>query len=260
MPKSYLDELFGLEGQVAVVIGGTGVLGGALAEGIARAGATVVVAGSHAERGADRVKAIEAAGGRAIYLPVDVSQRKSIEDLLAQTLAKLNRVDMLVNCAGVNAASEYFEVSDEDWQRVIDINLRGTHWGCQVFGAHMAAHGGGSILNIGSVTSDKPLSRVFAYSASKAAVINLTQNVARELAPQGVRVNAICPGFFPAEQNRAILDSVRTGHIMSQTPMARFGDPEELIGATLLLLSRQAGSYITGAAYYVDGGFTAMRF
>jgi NAD(P)-dependent dehydrogenase (short-subunit alcohol dehydrogenase family) len=260
MPLSYLDELFGLPGQVAVVIGGTGVLGGSLAEGIGRAGATIVVAGSHAERGAARVTAIEKAGGKAIYLPVDVSQRKSIEELLASTIGKFGRVDMLVNCAGVNSASAYLDVSDEDWQRVIDINLRGTHWGCQVFGAHMAAHDGGSILNIGSVTSDKPLSRVFAYSASKAAVVNLTQNVARELAPRHVRVNAICPGFFPAEQNRAILDEMRTSNIMAQTPMARFGDPEELIGVTLLLLSKKAGSYITGVAYYVDGGFTAMRF
>src|SRR5262249_56847147 len=137
---------------------------------------------------------------------------------------------------------------------------RGTHWGCQVFGAHMAASGGGAILNIASVTADLPLSRVFAYSASKAAVINLTQNVARELAPQGVRVNALCPGFFPAEQNRKILDAARTENIMRQTPMARFGEPDELVGATLLLLSRRAGSFITGASYYVDGGFTAMRF
>jgi NAD(P)-dependent dehydrogenase (short-subunit alcohol dehydrogenase family) len=260
MASSYLDELFGLSGQVAVVIGGTGVLGGSLAEGIGRAGATVVVAGSHAERGAARVAAIEQFGGKAIYLPVDVSQRKSIEELLASTVGKFGRLDMLVNCAGVNSASDYLAVSDDDWQRVIDINLRGTHWGCQVFGAHMAAHGGGSILNIGSVTSDKPLSRVFAYSASKAAVVNLTQNVARELAAQHVRVNAICPGFFPAEQNRAILDETRTSNIMAQTPMARFGEPEELVGVTLLLLSKKAGSYITGAAYYVDGGFTAMRF
>lgn len=260
MANAFFEELFGLSGQVAVVIGGTGVLGGGLAEGIARAGATVVVAGSHAERGTARVAAIEQAGGKAIYLPVDVSHRKSIEELLAATLKKFTKVDMLVNCAGVNSASAYLSVNDDDWQRVIDINLRGTHWGCQVFGGHMAAHGGGAILNIGSVTSDKPLSRVFAYSASKAAVINLTQNVARELAPQHVRVNAICPGFFPAEQNRAILDETRTAHIMSQTPMARFGEPEELVGVTLLLLSKKAGSYITGAAYYVDGGFTAMRF
>ena len=260
MAPSYLDELFGLSGQVAVVIGGTGVLGGSLAEGIGKAGATVVVAGGHAGRGQTRVDAIEKFGGQAAYLPVDVSHRKSIEALLAASLEKFGRVDMLVNCAGVNSASAYLDVSDEDWQRVIDINLRGTHWGCQVFGAHMAAQGGGTILNIGSVTSDKPLSRVFAYSASKAAVVNLTQNVARELAPQHVRVNAICPGFFPAEQNRAILDETRTANIMAQTPMARFGEPEELVGTTLLLLSKKAGSYITGAAYYVDGGFTAMRF
>jgi NAD(P)-dependent dehydrogenase (short-subunit alcohol dehydrogenase family) len=178
----------------------------------------------------------------------------------AQSLERFGRVDMLVNCAGVNSACDYFAINDEDWQLVIDINLRGTHWGCQIFGKHMAEQGGGAILNIGSVTSDKPLSRVFAYSASKAAVINLTQNVARELAPKNVRVNAICPGFFPAEQNRAILDEVRAANIMNQTPMARYGTPEELIGATLLLLSNKAGSYITGAAYYVDGGFTAMRF
>jgi len=142
----------------------------------------------------------------------------------------------------------------------MDVNLRGTHWGCQIFAAHMAASGGGSILNIGSVTAHLPLSRVFAYSASKAAVVNLTQNLARELAPHNIRVNALCPGFFPAEQNRAILDLARTASIMQQTPMARFGEPAEIVGPALLLLSKKSGSYITGAAYYVDGGFTAMRF
>jgi NAD(P)-dependent dehydrogenase (short-subunit alcohol dehydrogenase family) len=123
----------------------------------------------------------------------------------------------------------------------------------------MASSGGGSILNIASVSAHLPLSRVFAYSASKAAVVNLTQNVARELAPMGVRVNALCPGFFPAEQNRTILDPARVEKIMAQTPMARFGEPHELVGAALLLLSRRAGSFITGASCYVDGGFTAMR-
>ena len=260
MPNDYLQELFGLTDQVAVVIGGTGVLGGALAEGIARAGAKVVVAGGNAKRGQARVESIQKFGAGATYLKVDVTRRASIEGLLAATLSQGGRVDMLVNCAGVNSASAYSDVTDEDWQRVIDVNLRGTHWGCQIFGRHMSGHGGGSILNIGSVTSDRPLSRVFAYSASKAAVVNLTQNVARELAPHGVRVNAICPGFFPAEQNRAILTKERAASIMSQTPMARFGEPEELVGATLLLLSKKAGSFITGAAYYVDGGFTAMRF
>lgn len=260
MPNQFLEDLFGLNDQVAVVIGGTGVLGGALSEGIAQAGAKVVVAGNSQQRGQARIEAIEKVGGTAKFAQADVSRRESLEALLAAALSEYGRVDMLVNCAGVNSASAYLDVSDDDWQRVIDINLRGTHWGCQVFAAHMGASGGGSILNIGSVTAHLPLSRVFAYSASKAAVVNLSQNLAREFAPSGIRVNALCPGFFPAEQNRAILDESRTAAIMSQTPMNRFGEPEELVGAALLLLSAKAGSFITGAAYYVDGGFTAMRF
>ncbi|HEX3724696.1 MAG TPA: SDR family oxidoreductase [Pirellulales bacterium] len=260
MVHEYLAELFGLSGQVAVVIGGTGVLGGALAEGLARAGATVVIAGGNADRGSERVERIRQRSGHATFTPADVTQRGSLETLLATTVSQFGRVDMLVNCAGVNSAAAYLDVSDDDWQRVLDVNLRGTHWACQIFGGHMVGAGGGAILNIASVTADRPLSRVFAYSASKAAVVNLTQNVARELAPHGVRVNALCPGFFPAEQNRAILDERRVTSIISQTPLARFGEPEELIGATLLLLSRKAGSFITGASFYVDGGFSAMRF
>ena len=256
---SYVEELFGLAGQVAVVVGGTGVLGGALATGLARAGASVVVAGRDAGRGGERVAAIAEAGGVASFAVVDVSQRESIEGLLAQTLDTYGRVDMLVNGAGVNSASAYAEVKDEDWERVITSNLTSVHRGCQIFGVHMAAHGGGSILNIASASAHLPLSRVFAYSASKAAVVNLTQNVAREFGTKGVRVNALCPGFFPAEQNRKILDAARVAKIMAQTPMDRFGEPEELVGATLLMLSRRAGSFITGATYYVDGGFTAMR-
>jgi NAD(P)-dependent dehydrogenase (short-subunit alcohol dehydrogenase family) len=260
MPDSYLEELFSLRDQTAVVIGGTGVLGGALALGLAKAGAAVVVAGRDPEKGAARVAEITAAGGSASFLPVDVMNRESIEGLLASTLKAHPRVDMLINGAGVNSAGAYFDAKDEDWDRVIDSNLRAVHWGCQIFGKRMAGDGGGSIVNIASVSSHLPLSRVFAYSASKAAVVNLTQNVARELAPVGVRVNALCPGFFPAEQNRKILDATRVDNIMRNTPMARFGEPQELIGATLLMLSRNAGSFITGASYYVDGGFTAMRF
>jgi NAD(P)-dependent dehydrogenase (short-subunit alcohol dehydrogenase family) len=260
MSNSYLDQLFGMSGQVAVVIGGTGVLGGALAQGLAQAGAAVVVAGRDPEKGAARVNEIVAAGGRAEFAPVDVMRRGSIEELLGHVIASQGRVDMLINGAGVNNASPYFDTKDEDWDRVFDSNLKAVHWGCQLFGRQMASAGGGSILNIASVTAHLPLSRVIAYSASKAAVINLTQNVARELAPMGVRVNALCPGFFPAEQNRKILDAERTEKIMRNTPMARFGEPHELVGATLLLLSGAAGSFITGAAYYVDGGFTAMRF
>ncbi|HEY2838719.1 MAG TPA: SDR family oxidoreductase [Pirellulales bacterium] len=266
MANDFLEELFGLNGQVAVVTGGTGVLGGALCQGLARAGARVIVAGRNRERGDARVGLIAAAGGEAAFLPVEVADRVSVQALLDATLASHGRVDILINGAGVNSASPYLDVTDEDWDYVLDNNLKSVHLGCQIFGRHMVercrANAGdrGAILNIASVTAALPLSRVFAYSASKAAVVNLTQNVAREFAPHNVRVNALCPGFFPAEQNRKILDAERTANIMRQTPMARFGSPEELVGAALLLLSRTAGSFITGASYYVDGGFTAMRF
>lgn len=261
MSAEFLQQLFSLDGQVAVVIGGTGVLGGALCDGLAGAGAHVVVSGRSEERGGERVAAIVAAGGAASFKAVDGTSRESITALRDAVVADHGHVDILVNCAGVNAATPYEEISDEDWHRVLDGNLFATHLGCQVFAPAMAAQAtGGSIINIGSVTAHLPLSRVFAYSASKAAVVNLTQNVAREYATKGVRVNAICPGFFPAEQNRKILDKTRTANILGQTPMARFGEPEELIGAAVLLASRNGGSFITGAAYYVDGGFTAMRF
>ena len=259
MPESYVDGLFGLGGRTAVVVGGTGVLGGALAEGLARAGAFVVVAGRGADRGAARVDAIRATGGQGTFVSVDAVDRRSVEALLAATLHAGGRVDILVNCAGVNSSAPYFEIPDDDYDKVLDTNLKSTHLGCQIFGRHMAEHGGGAIVNIGSVSADKPLSKVFVYSASKAAVVNYTKNVARELAPRGVRVNVLCPGFFPAEQNRRILSPERTATIMSQTPMNRFGNPEELVGPLLLLCAPAAGSFVTGAELYVDGGFTGMR-
>jgi NAD(P)-dependent dehydrogenase (short-subunit alcohol dehydrogenase family) len=265
MTAEYLTTLFGLSGRTAVVVGGTGVLGGALADGLARAGAFVIVAGRGADRGEARVRSIREAGGDAAFVSVDATDRASVEALLRATINARGRADILVNCAGVNSSVPYFDIPDDDYDRVLDTNLRSTHFGCQIFGRHMADRhdagaGGGAILNIGSVTADKPLSKVFVYSASKAAVVNYTQNVARELAPRGVRVNALCPGFFPAEQNRKILSPERTASILSQTPMARFGEPQELVGAAILLVAPVAGSFITGASVYVDGGFTGMRF
>ena len=258
--SDYLHKLFGLDDQVGVVIGGTGVLGSALSHGLARAGSQVVVAGRSQQRGEQTVDSIRRDGGQASFEPVDVTSRESVQSLLDTTLQRHDRVDMLINCAGANSASPYLEVEDADWQRVMETNLTATHISCQIFAAHMASSDrGGSILNIGSVTACAPLSRVFAYSASKAAVVNLSQNLAREFGTRNVRVNVLCPGFFPAEQNRQILTQERTEKIFAQTPMGRFGDPHELVGCVLLLLSRTAGSFITGADYYVDGGFTAMR-
>jgi NAD(P)-dependent dehydrogenase (short-subunit alcohol dehydrogenase family) len=256
--SDFLNKLFGFDGQVSVVIGGTGVLGGELCNGLAQAGATVVVAGRSEERGEARVAEIEKLGGKATFAEVHAGDRESVKSLLDTVLKEHGRVDSLVNCAGVNSSTPYFEITDEDFHKIVNTNLLATHLGCQIFGKHMVDAGRGAILNVGSVTSYRPLSRVFIYSASKAAVLSLTQNVAREFAPHGVRVNCLCPGFFPAEQNRKILDKSRVDSILRHTPMGRLGDAPELIGATLLLLSPVAGSFITGEAIYVDGGFTAM--
>lgn len=259
-PANFLQNLFGLEGQTAIVIGGTGVLGGAIAEGLAQAGARVIVAGRNESRGTERVNQITDFGGEASFQQVDATCRDSLQTLRDGVDRDGDRTDILVNCFGVNSATSHEEIEDADWHRVIDGNLTATHLACQLFAPAMAKTGGGAILNIGSVTSQLPLSRVFAYSASKAAVVNLTQNLAREYASHNVRINALCPGFFPAEQNRRILDEQRVSQIMAQTPMARFGEPQELVGAVLLLVSQQAGSFVTGEDLYVDGGFTAMRF
>ncbi|QDS99880.1 SDR family oxidoreductase [Adhaeretor mobilis] len=255
---SYLEKLFSFQDQVAVVIGGTGVLCGEMAEGLGQAGAHVVVAGRSEERGNARVKSIEEKGGSASFASVDAMSKASIQELCDKVLAEHGRVDAVVNGAGVNSATPYFEIEEEEFDKIIRSNLNGVHYSCQVFGKAMIDAGRGAILNVGSVTSFLPLSKVYTYAASKAAVLNLTKNVAREFAPHKVRVNCLCPGFFPAEQNRKILSEDRIADIMRHTPMDRFGDAEELNGATLLLLSHTAGSFITGEAIYVDGGFTAM--
>ena len=168
MKHDYLNALFGLSGQTAIVVGGTGVLGGALADGLAAAGAFVVVAGRNAERGEARISAIREAGGDGCFLAVDAVERKSIENLLSKTLDTRDRADILVNCAGVNSSIPYEEIPDDDWDRVLNTNLKSTHIGCQIFGRHMATEGGGAILNIGSVSADKPLS--FCFVAGTRAV------------------------------------------------------------------------------------------
>ncbi|HPM81934.1 MAG TPA: SDR family oxidoreductase [Candidatus Anammoximicrobium sp.] len=257
MVESYLKDLFGLEGQTAVVIGGAGVLGGALCRGLAGAGAHVIVADLTEQGCQNRVTDLKQISKHASFALVDVTSRKSLEDLLATAVQQAGRVHVLVNCAGVNAANDFLEATDADWDRILTINLRAVFQACQVFGRHMIEAGGGAIVNIGSVTSHLPLSRVFAYSASKSGVLNLTRNIAQEFATKGVRVNCICPGFFPAEQNRRVLTPERVDSIMRGTPMKRFGEPDELVGALLLLASSTAGQFITGTHVNVDGGFTA---
>jgi len=257
----YLKNLFGMDGEVAVVIGGAGELGGALSAGLGQVGANVIVADMSEESCKSRVVTLQNIGVKASYCVVNIMERDSIQRLLAEAQKITGKVDMLVNCAGINVGTPFLEVDPNQWDRIFAVNLKGTMETCQVFIESMLKNPeGGAILNIGSVTSDRPLSRVFAYAASKAGVVNLTQNIAQEFATRKIRVNSICPGFFPAEQNRKLLDEKRVENIMDGTPMHRYGTPDELVGAALLLLSKKAGSYITGSTVYVDGGFTCSWF
>lgn len=256
---SYLDQLFSLKNQTAVVIGGTGTLCGEMAQGIAQAGANTIIVGRSAEKGAKRVATIEAAGGKARFVAADVADRDSLEALLADVLSAEGSVDILVNGAGINSPTPILDIPDDEFARIIDINLGAILRSCQIFGKQMLSQeNGGSIINLGSISGLGPLSRVFTYSASKAAVHNLSKNLAREWGEQGVRVNTLVPGFFPAEQNRKVLTEDRVASIMGHTPMNRFGNADELIPATLLLASNKAGSFITGIEMIVDGGFAAM--
>jgi NAD(P)-dependent dehydrogenase (short-subunit alcohol dehydrogenase family) len=250
-------ELFSLKDRVAVVIGGTGELCSAMAEGFAAAGAAVALAGRDAAKAQKRLDKIAKAGGKAEFFSCDTTSKAGLQQLLADVLTKLKRVDILMNGAGVNSATPFLDISGEEFDKIIAVNLKGVMLACQVFGQYMVGQKSGSIINIGSASALKPLSRIFTYSASKAAVHNLTKNLAREWAAKGVRVNALVPGFFPAEQNRKILSPDRVASILARTPMNRFGEAHELIGAALLLAS-DAGSFITGAELVVDGGFDAM--
>ena len=256
---NYLEELFGLSGKTAVVIGGTGELCGAMATGLAKAGAEVVVVGRNEEKAQQKINEIEEDGGSAYFEPCDVGETESLQKLLDHVVERSGKVDILVNGAGINSPTPFFDIPADEFQRIFDVNLKAVFFACQTFGKHMVERGeGGSIINVGSISGLNPLSRVFTYSATKGAVHNLSKNLAREWATQKVRVNVLVPGFFPAEQNKKVLTPDRVESIMRHTPIDRFGNKDELIGATLLLASDKAGSFITGHELIVDGGYSAM--
>ena len=242
-----------------------------MAEALAGAGARVAIVGRSRERGEERVKAIEADGGDAAFYAADAMDAEALREARALIEEQWGPLSVLVNAAGGNRpdatippGGDFCKLPLEAWHLVFDLNLvGGSLLPCQVFGESMLAAGRGSIINIASLSGMTPLSRVVAYSAAKAAVLNLTQFLAREWAPHGVRVNAISPGFFPAEQNRALLYNLdgaytqRGSQIIGHTPMARFGEPGELAGAVVWLAASRASSFVTGQNIVVDGGFSA---
>jgi NAD(P)-dependent dehydrogenase (short-subunit alcohol dehydrogenase family) len=261
---------FDLSHDIAVVIGGTGALGGAIAEGLAQAGAKVAVLGRNAARGEDRAHVIREEGGRAVFIACDAQDLDSLRRAHAEVGQAFGEPSVLVNAAGGNdpavtvAGDKTFAgITVADWRANFDLNLvGGILLPCQVFGEAMVAEGRGSIINLASVSAHLPLSRVVAYSAAKAAALNLTKFLAREWAKSGVRVNSITPGFFPAEQNRKLLfnangtPTARGQAILGHTPMGRFGEAGELVGAAIFLASQAASGFVTGADLVVDGGFT----
>jgi len=253
------QKLFRLDGKVAVVIGGTGELCGSMAITLAQAGAKIVIAGRNAEKAEARLAEIRDNGGNGIFVSTEATEKGSLQALLGETIKTYGSPDILVNGAGVNSATPFLEIPEGEVDHIMGVNYKSVFIACQVFGQKMIEQGtSGSIINVGSMSGLIPLSRVFTYSASKAAVHNLSQNLAREWATNNIRVNTIVPGFFPAEQNKKVLTPDRVSSIMGHTPMNRFGNSDELSGATLLLASDAAGSFITGHELVVDGGYSAM--
>jgi len=256
--SDYLAKLFGLDGKVAAVIGAGGFLCSEMALAFGKAGVRVAVLDKDLESAGRTARQVSAAGGDAFAFQMDVTSKKEHEKALAEVLDKYGDVDILVNGAGINAPTPVLDISEQEWQSILDVCLKGTLFGCQVFGRYMVEKRKGSIINISSASSGPPLSKAFTYSASKAGVKNLTQNLAREWAPYNVRVNALRPGFFPTEWSlRNFITPERERAILGHTPMGRYGKPGELVGAVLWLSSEAAG-FVTGAEIAVDGGFTAM--
>lgn len=256
---AYLHRLFGLDGLTAVVIGGTGTLGGAFSDALAQAGAYTFVVGRNSSHGAARVAKIREAGGQAEFLAADCTKREDLQAVRQHLIDQGRDCHILINGPGINSDTPFLEIGDDEWDKIINVNLRSVQIACQILGGMMVERKTqGSIINIASVSAVLPLSRVFTYSLTKGAVVNLTRNLAREWGPLGIRVNALSPGFFPAEQNRKVLTPDRVAKVLAHTPQARFGSPEELAGVILLMASPRAGSFLTGANLVVDGGFTSM--
>jgi NAD(P)-dependent dehydrogenase (short-subunit alcohol dehydrogenase family) len=268
------EQLFDLRGQVAVITGGSGVLGSALAHGLARAGMRVAILGRRVEASQRVAEAISAAGGEAIAVAADVEDRALLDAAASQVAARLGPVDLLVCAAGgndpgatVTADQSFFDLDAVAIDQVVGSNFTGTVAACQVWGRQMAERGRGSIITIASMAALRPLTRVGIYGAAKAALVNFTQWLAVHMAQDyhpAIRVNAIAPGFFLTEQNRFLLTDAATGDltargqsIIAHTPQRRFGTPEDLVG-TLLWLASPASAFVTGIVVPVDGGFAAF--
>ncbi len=268
-----IEQLFDVKEKVAIITGGTGVLGGAIAKAYAAAGIKVGILGRRIEKANERVEEITASGGVALALEADVLEKSSLENAYQKVIDKWGKIDVLINAAGGNMPGatimpdqSFLDLSMGDLKKVLELNQIGTVLPTQVFLKNMIERKQGSIINISSMASTRPMTRVMGYAASKAAIDNFTKWMATEMAHkygEGIRVNAIAPGFFITEQNHKLLlqesgELTERGELIIQnTPMGRFGKPDELVGIALFLASK-AASFITGITVPVDGGFEAF--
>jgi NAD(P)-dependent dehydrogenase (short-subunit alcohol dehydrogenase family) len=251
-------KLFDLKGRVALVTGGSGELGRQFANTLAQAGAAVVLAGRRRESLETVRGAIEQAGGRAAIVAVDISQGNAIAIALEAASVAFGPPDVLINNAGTANAKFAVDLTEADWDKVMDVNLRGAFLVAQAFGrARIAVGGGGTIVNVASITGLTAPAAIAPYAISKAAVIQMTRVLAREWARHSIRVNALCPGYFESEMTAAFLRTPGGQRMVQAIPMRRIGRPGELDGA-LLLLASEAGSYMTGSTIILDGGQTLV--
>lgn len=255
----YIDKLFNLNGKIAAVIGAGGHLCSEMARSFARAGCKVVIIDLRLEKAQKVEREINDEGFKdTLSLALDVAKKDQHYQVLEAIIKHFGRLDIMVNGAGTNGSTPFLDITDEEWNGIMDSQIKGTFLGCQVYGEYMLKQGNGNIINISSASAGPPLSKAFTYSAAKSAIKNLTQNLGREWGTQGVRVNAIRPGFFPTDWNlKNFIDEDRKKAILGHTAMQRFGTTNELTGAILWLAS-DASSFVTGAEITVDGGYSCM--
>ena len=273
MDAKRLTQCYDFNGQTVVMTGGTGVLGSEIACALAACGAQVAILHQNPQHGRDLLARLGADAAKAMLFPADLLQPEELRNAARQIADRFGKIDGLINAAGGNRPQastsnnvKFFDLPVEALRQVLDLNLVSTMLSCQLFGKIMAGNGGGTILNVSSMAASRPLTRVPAYSAAKAAVNNFTQWLAVHMALEyshAIRVNAIAPGFFLTEQNRLLLTDPATGEwtergkaILEHTPMKRMGAPEDLVGAALWLLS-PASAFVTGVVVPIDGGFSA---
>jgi len=249
-------SLFDLSGRNAIVVGGTSGIGRSLALGLADAGANVVSVGRREALVIEVAGEIEKRGRQTLRIPADVNDSEALERVRARVVETLGSIDILVCAAGITKRVPTLDMADADWQRIIDTNVTGVLRSCQVFGREMVARKSGRIITIASLSSFVGLFEVAAYVASKSAVAGLTRALAVEWAPFNVTVNAIAPGVFRTDMNAGLLESPRGQEFLARTPMKRFGQVQELVGAAVFL-SSDASSFVTGHVLAVDGGFLA---